>query len=51
MTFLSIDAKMDIGEPEQYNSSGVRGKKSMVPASSQLSAMDRDVSKVPLLRQ
>ena len=44
-TFLSIDdkSKIDIGEPGSYVSSGVRGKKSIVPVGSNLSALDHDV--------
>lgn len=46
VTFLSIDdkSKVDIGEPGQLVSTGVRGKKSIVPTTSQLSALDHDVS-------
>ncbi|XP_071122564.1 uncharacterized protein [Mytilus edulis] len=46
VTFLSIDdkSKIDIGEPHQYVSTGVRGKKSLVPTGSTLSALDHDVS-------
>jgi hypothetical protein len=44
--FLSIDdkSKIDYGEPGQHVASGVRGKKSIVPSSSTLSALDHDVS-------
>ena len=46
VTFISIDdkSKIDFGEPEQVLSTGVRGKKSIVPEGSQLSALDHDVS-------
>ena len=45
-TFVSIDdkSKIDLGEPGQYTSTGVRGKKSLIPVSSTLSALDHDVS-------
>ncbi|XP_033749002.1 uncharacterized protein LOC117333692 [Pecten maximus] len=46
VTFLSIDdkSKIDLGEPGQHVTTGVRGKKSIVPAASQLSALDHDIS-------
>ena len=46
VTFISIDdkSKIDFGEPEQVLSTGVRGKKSIVPEGSRLSALDHDVS-------
>lgn len=46
VTFISIDdkSKVDFGEPGQVLSTGVRGKKSIVPEGSQLSALDHDVS-------
>jgi len=42
---LCIDdkAKIDFGEPGQAIASGVRGRKSIVPVSSQLSALDHDM--------
>jgi hypothetical protein len=45
VTFLSIDdkPKMDFGEPGEYAASGVRGKNSVVPSGSNLSALDHDV--------
>ena len=44
--FLSCDdkAKVDFGEPGLALSSGVRGKKSIVPTTSTLAALDHDVS-------
>lgn len=46
VTFLSIDdkAKVDIGDPGQYISTGASGKKTLVPTGSQLSALDHAVS-------
>lgn len=37
VTFISIDdkSKIDIGEPRQNVSTGVRGKKSLIPVGSQ----------------
>ena len=45
VTFISIDdkSKIDIGEPRQNVSTGVRGKKSLIPVGSQFSAMYHDV--------
>lgn len=44
-TFVCMDdkSKVDFGEPGQYTSSGVRGKKSIVPMNSTLSCLDHDV--------
>jgi hypothetical protein len=44
-TFVCMDdkAKVDFGEPGMFSSSGVRGKKSIVPMNSQLSCLDHDV--------
>lgn len=43
--FICMDdkAKVDFGEPGLYASSGVRGKKSIVPTNSNLSCLDHDV--------
>lgn len=45
VTFLCVDdkAKVDFGEPGAANSTGVRGKKSIVPVTSTLAAMDHDL--------
>ena len=44
-TFLCVDdkSKVDFGEPGQAVQTGVRGKKSIVPANLTLSALDHDV--------
>ena len=44
--FLSCDdkAKIEVGEPSYAISSGVRGKKSIIPATSYLGALDHDMN-------
>ncbi|XP_062580017.1 uncharacterized protein LOC134242028 [Saccostrea cucullata] len=45
VTFLCVDdkSKVDFGEPGLYVSTGVRGKKSIAPMQSNLSALDHDM--------
>ena len=43
LIFCDDKSKIDIGEPGALVSTGVRGKKTLAPSSTQLSALDHDV--------